>query len=334
MHANMWEALGPELGGSRAAAGVGGTRTVEREETFAAGPRDELALLLESVTEEGPRIRELERLIGRTGEVVSSLPLRWPVRGRVNSEYGKRTSPWGGAVEHHSGLDISAPPGTPVMCPAPGKVLLAGAGGDYGRHVLVQHANGVRSLYGHLSKVEVRAGQSVEKGQLLGLTGSTGRSTGPHLHYELRVAGKSVNPRKFLWEGKDSRPLPEAKAARERLVAHQARAFRVVLQHQLPGVERLQFLAVADADQRRLGQPLEEHLHEMLLTLRIERRRRLVHDDEVRLVTEEAREAQALLLAAGQDTRPARVLVEALEEVTQADVLERLAHGRVVHLVG
>lgn len=214
MHANMWEALGPELGGG-SKTGVGGIRaSAEGEERVAAGPNDELALLLESVTEEGPRIRELERLIGRTGEVVSSLPLRWPVRGRVNSEYGKRTSPWGGAAEHHSGLDISTPLGTPVMCPASGKVLLAGGGGDYGRHVVVEHGNGVRSLYGHLSKVEVRAGQRVEKGQLLGLTGSTGRSTGPHLHYELRVAGKSVNPRKFLWEGKNVGPLPEATASR------------------------------------------------------------------------------------------------------------------------
>ena len=214
MHANMWEALGPELAGGSKTSGVGGVRTVEDEEKVAAGPHDELALLLESVTEEGPRIRELERLIGRTGEVVNALPLRWPVRGRVNSEYGKRTSPWGGAAEHHSGLDISTPLGTPVMCPAPGKVLLAGGGGDYGRHVVVQHANGVRSLYGHLSKVEVKAGQQVDKGQLLGLTGSTGRSTGPHLHYELRVAGQTVNPRKFLWEGKNIGPLPEATASR------------------------------------------------------------------------------------------------------------------------
>ena len=215
MHANMWEALGPELGGGSRAAGVGGVRAaVETEEKVAAGPNDELAMLLESVTEEGPRIRELERLIGRTGEVVSSLPLRWPVRGRVNSEYGKRTSPWGGATEHHAGLDISTPTGTPVVCPAPGKVLLAGGGGDYGRHVIVEHANGVRSLYGHLSKVEVKAGQRVEKGEILGLTGSTGRSTGPHLHYELRVAGQTVNPRKFLWEGRDNRPLPETTASR------------------------------------------------------------------------------------------------------------------------
>jgi murein DD-endopeptidase MepM/ murein hydrolase activator NlpD len=66
---------------------------------------------------------------------------------------------------------------------------------------MIDHGNGVRSLYGHMSKVDVRAGQQVEKGTILGLTGSTGRSTGPHLHYELRVAGKAVNPRKFLWEG-------------------------------------------------------------------------------------------------------------------------------------
>ncbi len=214
MHANMWEALGPELGGGSKAPGVGGIRAAgEGEEKVAAGPHDELALLLECVADEGPRIRELERLIGRTSEVVSALPLRWPVRGRVNSEYGRRTSPWGGAAEHHSGLDISTPPGTPVMCPAPGKVLLAGGGGDYGRHVIVEHGNGVRSLYGHLSKVEVKAGQRVEKGQLLGLTGSTGRSTGPHLHYELRVAGKTVNPRKFLWEGKDVGPIGTPVAA-------------------------------------------------------------------------------------------------------------------------
>ena len=146
-------------------------------------------------------LRELERVIGRTGEVVNALPLRWPVRGRVNSEFGRRSSPWSGAAEHHSGLDISTPPGTPIMCPAPGRVVMAGAGGDYGRHVVIDHGNGVRSLYGHMSKLDVRAGQEVDKGTLLGLVGSSGRSTGPHLHYELRVAGKPVNPRKFLWDG-------------------------------------------------------------------------------------------------------------------------------------
>ena len=202
LHANMWEALGPEIGRGAKEGGVGGIRpALFADERVAAGPQDELALLLASVAEEGPRLRELERVVGHTGEVVNALPLRWPLRGRVNSEFGRRPSPWSGATEHHSGLDISTSPGTPVMCPAPGRVVQAGGGGDYGRHVMIEHANGVRSLYGHLSKVDVKAGQMVEKGELLGLTGSTGRSTGPHLHYELRVAGKAVNPRKFLWDG-------------------------------------------------------------------------------------------------------------------------------------
>lgn len=204
LHASMWEALGPELGrnSKEGKEGLGGVRAPDpADEPVAAGPQDELSLLLATVAEEGPRLRELERVIGRTGEVVNALPLRWPLRGRVNSEFGRRSSPWGGAAEQHSGLDISTPPGTPVMCPAPGRVVLAGAGGDYGRHVMVQHDNGVRSLYGHLSKVEVKPGQLVDTGEVLGLTGSTGRSTGPHLHYELRVAGKPVNPRKFLWAG-------------------------------------------------------------------------------------------------------------------------------------
>jgi murein DD-endopeptidase MepM/ murein hydrolase activator NlpD len=197
----MWEALGPEVGRDGGPGGMGGVRPAEAEEPTPAGPRDELALLLASVEDEGPRLRELERVIGRTGEVMNALPLRWPVRGRVNSEFGRRPSPYGGAPEQHAGLDISTQPGTPVMCPAPGRVVQAGGGGDYGRHVVIEHGNGVRSVYGHLSKVEVKEGQLVETGQVLGLTGSTGRSTGPHLHYELRVAGKAVNPRKFLWAG-------------------------------------------------------------------------------------------------------------------------------------
>jgi hypothetical protein len=204
LHASMWEALGPELTKDKKdGSGIGGIPAPEVDDRVAAGPQDELSLLLQTVAEEGPRLRELERVIGRTGEVIDTLPLRWPLRGRVNSEFGRRSSPYGGAAERHEGLDISVPLGTPVMCPAPGRVVTAGGGGDYGRHVMIDHGNGVRSLYGHMSKVEVRTGQLVEKGTILGLTGSTGRSTGPHLHYELRVAGKAVNPRKFLWDGAD-----------------------------------------------------------------------------------------------------------------------------------
>jgi murein DD-endopeptidase MepM/ murein hydrolase activator NlpD len=87
-----------------------------------------------------------------------------------------------------------------VTSPAPGTVVAAGFGGDYGRYARLDHGNGVTSLYGHLRKLEVKSGEQVEKGQVIGQVGSTGRSTGPHLHYEIRVNGKPVDPRGFLWE--------------------------------------------------------------------------------------------------------------------------------------
>jgi murein DD-endopeptidase MepM/ murein hydrolase activator NlpD len=87
-----------------------------------------------------------------------------------------------------------------VTSPAAGTVVATGAGGDYGRYAQLDHANGVASLYGHLRRVDVKRGDRVEKGQVIGLVGSTGRSTGPHLHYEIRVDGKAVDPRRFLWD--------------------------------------------------------------------------------------------------------------------------------------
>jgi septal ring factor EnvC (AmiA/AmiB activator) len=203
-HAKMWEALGPEAGLGKQASGVGGA--VEHElaaTTTPAGPRPlvELDRLASTLAEDAPRVRELEDVVGRMGKMMSALPLRWPVRGRVNSEYGKRASPWTGRAERHGGLDIGASHGTPVLAPAAATVVSARSGGDYGKHVKLDHGHGVRSLYGHLSRIDVRAGQRVERGQMLGLVGSTGRSTGPHLHYEVRVNGERVNPRRFLWDG-------------------------------------------------------------------------------------------------------------------------------------
>lgn len=162
------------------------------------GPEAELDLLASGVAEEGPRLRELARAASRTRRVLNALPLSWPVRGPVKSEYGRRRSPWDGSPERHEGIDIGSPPGTPVESPATGAVVAASSWGDFGKHVLVDHGNGVRSLYGHLKEIDVKAGQRVEKGQVLGLVGSTGRSTGPHLHYELLVKGKPVDPREFL----------------------------------------------------------------------------------------------------------------------------------------
>ena len=197
----MWESLGPK-GAAEQPTGIGGVPDDLASPAASTAPRplEDLDHLATSVAEEGPRLRKLTELISRLGKIMNALPLRWPVRGTVNSEYGMRRSPWSGKPEHHGGLDIGAAAGTPVKSPAPGTVIVASAGGGFGKHVKLDHGNGVRSLYGHLSKIDVKAGQRVEKDQVLGLVGSTGRSTGPHLHYELRVEGKRVDPRRFLWE--------------------------------------------------------------------------------------------------------------------------------------
>jgi hypothetical protein len=204
LHAGMWEALGPKGGSSEQPTGIGGVpapvSATPPPGDAAPRPLEELDHLASSVAEESPRLRKLADLIARMGRVMNALPLRWPVHGPVNSEYGKRRSPWDGRVEQHPGIDIGAALGTPIESPAAGTVIVASSGGGYGRHVKLDHGNGVRSLYGHLSRLDVKAGQRVEKGQVIGLVGSTGRSTGPHLHYEVRVEGKRVDPRSFLWE--------------------------------------------------------------------------------------------------------------------------------------
>lgn len=195
VHARMWQTLRPGADPPTPMTGVGGPTP-----RLAADPWEELNLLAASVAEEGPRLRELEHAIHQTGQIVHALPLRWPVRGQVNSEFGRRPSPWTGKHEHHGGMDIGSWPGTPVEAPAPATVIAAGRGVEYGKYVTLDHGNGVTSRYGHLQKIDVKVGERVAKRQVIGRVGSTGRSTGPHLHYEVRVEGKPVNPRKFLWE--------------------------------------------------------------------------------------------------------------------------------------
>jgi murein DD-endopeptidase MepM/ murein hydrolase activator NlpD len=139
--------------------------------------------------------------MSRAAEALAALPSRWPVRGRVNSEFGPRASPWGGEKrgEFHSGIDIGARIGTPVKAPARGTVLFAGRVPEYGISLVIDHGNDIKSLYGHLSRLLVTQSQRVERGQTVALTGNTGRSSGPHLHYEILVLGRAVNPRTYLW---------------------------------------------------------------------------------------------------------------------------------------
>lgn len=128
----------------------------------------------------------------------SGIPSIWPVRGEITGGFGERMDPLGGEGEFHAGVDIAAPRGTEVDVTAGGVVIQAGREAGYGNEVLVDHGGGVRTKYGHLSEIYVVAGQEVRKGQAIGAVGMTGRTTGPHLHYEILVGNAPVNPEKYL----------------------------------------------------------------------------------------------------------------------------------------
>lgn len=118
----------------------------------------------------------------------------WPVTGTITSPFGWRSNPFGGSPEFHQGLDIAAPSGTTVTAAAGGTVIMAQWYGGYGNYILIDHGGGYSTGYGHLSAIYVSNGQSVQRGQAIGAVGSTGQSTGPHLHFEVRIAGKPVDP--------------------------------------------------------------------------------------------------------------------------------------------
>jgi murein DD-endopeptidase MepM/ murein hydrolase activator NlpD len=201
LHAKIWEPFGPGLAPNSRDRGMGGGNPSSDLGTPARlSPSDELNRLSETVKEQTDSLRALERLMSRAGRALAALPSRWPVRGAVNSEYGNRQSPWGENREFHSGIDIRADRGTPVYAPAAGTVMHAGPAQDYGTTIILDHGQDIRSLYGHLSKMNVQPGQRVERGTLLGYSGNTGRSSGPHLHYEIHVKGQAVNPRAYLWD--------------------------------------------------------------------------------------------------------------------------------------
>ncbi|WP_342722198.1 peptidoglycan DD-metalloendopeptidase family protein [Bradyrhizobium sp. B097] len=139
----------------------------------------------------------------RLNQTLALVPYRKPVVGEVEftSGFGVRSDPFLGRPAMHTGLDFRAAQGDPVRVTANGKVVSAGWAGGYGRMVEVDHGNGLSTRYGHLSEIGVKVGEYVKIGQVIGAVGSTGRSTGPHLHYETRIDGEAVDPQKFLRAG-------------------------------------------------------------------------------------------------------------------------------------
>ena len=128
----------------------------------------------------------------------NSAPNLWPVEGQITGSFGERIDPFNGEGAFHSGVDISSYIGSPVMAPADGLVTFADFMGGYGRAVIVDHGHGISTRYGHLSSFAVTAGQHIQRGDTIGYVGLSGRSTGPHLHYEVRINDVPVNPYKYL----------------------------------------------------------------------------------------------------------------------------------------
>jgi murein DD-endopeptidase MepM/ murein hydrolase activator NlpD len=157
-----------------------------------ARPSQEVETLEEEI---GTNIARWEQL----RDVVATIPLIAPIEGGyVSSRFGRRKDPMSGRWAMHKGLDLGGQYKTPVRATAPGKVVFAGRRAFYGRTIDVQHENGLMTRYAHLYRIKVKRGQKVDLAETIGLLGSSGRSTGPHVHYEIRHLGKALNPRKFL----------------------------------------------------------------------------------------------------------------------------------------
>ena len=128
----------------------------------------------------------------------NSAPNLWPVEGQVTGSFGERIDPFNGEGAFHSGVDIGSNIGHPVIAPADGVVTFSDMLGGYGRAIMINHGNGISTRYGHLAGFAVTAGQAVHRGDIIGYVGDSGRSTGPHLHYEVRINDIPVNPYKYL----------------------------------------------------------------------------------------------------------------------------------------
>ncbi len=153
------------------------------------------------IDESGLLSKKLEEIYAQNRERISFVnasPDVLPVQGWVTSEFGMRKHPLAHNVKMHNGIDIASPVGTKVEAPASGRVVFAGRGGGYGNMAVVQHGYGVTTVYAHMSRVSVKTGQVLAKGDVVGEVGNTGSSTGPHLHYEVQIDGIPYDPVKFV----------------------------------------------------------------------------------------------------------------------------------------
>ena len=165
-----------------------------------AALRSKLDALSAEAARQEASLQELQAYFEDQKSLLASTPSVWPVRGWVTSDFGPRLDPFTAERIMHKGLDIAAAHGTPIVSPSDGMVIFAGVEGGYGKVLVLDHGYGVKTRFAHMADIEVKVGDRVKRGDHVGLLGNTGRSTGPHLHYEVRVNGVPENPRKFILE--------------------------------------------------------------------------------------------------------------------------------------
>jgi murein DD-endopeptidase MepM/ murein hydrolase activator NlpD len=170
---------------------------LESIDTSYAGSVD-LQQLMEEVRKTVERVDEIKDYLRIQKDIYRATPRGFPVEGNISSPYGKREDPFTGMPGFHSGVDISSSPGTPIQATADGIVSHAGWTPHSGYLVVIEHGCGFSTIYAHNKKNVVKVGQKVKRGDVIGYVGSSGKSTGPHVHYEIWEKGKNVNPNKYL----------------------------------------------------------------------------------------------------------------------------------------
>jgi murein DD-endopeptidase MepM/ murein hydrolase activator NlpD len=157
-----------------------------------------LKLTNQQAAQEEASFKEISVFLDKQHSILSATPSIWPVKGWITSGFGRRASPLTGEPGRHMGVDIANEVNTPIRVTADGIVTYAGWETGYGRMVAVEHGYGYSTRYGHCSRVDVKVGDEVKRGQIIAYIGSTGRSTGSHVHYEVRIHGMPVDPEKYL----------------------------------------------------------------------------------------------------------------------------------------
>ena len=162
--------------------------------------QDRVKLLGEESSEVENSVRELEVYLEDQQALLASTPSLKPAKGWLTSSFGYRIDPYTGLRQMHAGIDIAANSGKEIIAPGDGLVTFASTRGAYGNVIIIDHGHNVTTLYGHLQEFAVKSGDKVKRGTLIGRIGNTGRSTGPHLHYEIRINGVPQNPDRFILE--------------------------------------------------------------------------------------------------------------------------------------